>query len=375
MDTERLKKQLFTRTEIYSASVGEIYRRYMLKMIDLVKDVKLIEGVPFTFKDYELSDEATKLFREMYSTLYQFIKTSMEKEFDLSNKHNDDLIKSIFGVKIIENDHYAKYFARNKEALDSLFARKTADGGLNLSQRVWKHTSSYKEELETVLDLAIGEGTSANKMATKVQKYLNEPDRFYRRFRYKAGEDENGNPEYGRKWKRRVFDKESQSYKWVDSNPKKYKPGQGVYRSSARNAQRLTRTQTNIAYREADLDRWERLDFIVGYEIRRSNNPYPCDVCEGLKGKYPKTFKWSGWHPNCRCHMIPILASQEEIEDQIERILIGDERVITNSKNAVNDLSPAFKKWLRDNQDRIRNATSQPYFIRDNKKAINKILQ
>lgn len=374
MNTGKLQKQLFTRTEIYAAGVGEIYRRYMMKAIALVKGVKLIEGVPFSFSAYDLGDEATKLFREMYSTIYQFIKTNMEKEFNIAHVQNDDLIKSIFGAKAIEGNHYAKYFKRNSEALDQLFARKTSQGGLNLSQRVWKYTSSYKEELEAALELAIGEGTSANKMGSQIQKYLNDPDKFYRRFRVKVGENPDGTPKYGRQWKRRVFDKETKEYRWVNDNPKKYNPGQGVYRSSARNAQRLARTQTNIAYREADLDRWSQLDFIVGYEIRRSNNPYPCDVCEGLKGKYPKNFKWSGWHPNCRCNMIPIMASKDEIEDQIERILTGEDKEITNSKNAVNDFSSDFKKWIRNNQERMNKSTSLPYFIRDNKEAIKNIL-
>lgn len=66
------------------------------------------------------------------------------------------------------------------------------------------------------MDLAIGEGTGANKLASKIQTYLQDPDRFYRRFRIKVGEDENGNTVYGRVWKRRVYDKETESYKWVE---------------------------------------------------------------------------------------------------------------------------------------------------------------
>ncbi len=375
IDADKLKRELFKRTEIYAAAVGEIYRRYLLKVIEMIKGVKLVDGVPFSFAEYGYGDEATRLFREMYSVLYQFLRKSMEKEFMLSHQHTDELIKSIFGAKAIDEKHFARYFHRNKEALDALFARKTAYGGLNLSQRVWRYTGAYRYELENVLDLAIGEGTGANQMAVKVKKYLDEPDRFYRRFRVKVGESEDGSPEYGRQWKRRVFDTETQGYKWVDADPKKYKPGRGVYRSSTRNAQRLARTETNIAYRTADIDRWADLDFIVGYEIRRSNNPYPCDVCEDLKGKYPKNFKWTGWHPNCRCHMVPILASSEEIEDAIERILLGDDKPITDSKNAVNDYSNDFKQWIRDNQERMENASSIPYFIRDNRKAIDEILK
>ena len=40
-----------------------------------------------------------------------------------------------------------------------------------------------------------------------------------------------------------------------------------IHISSARNAQRLARTETNIAYRTADFERWAQLDFVVGIEI------------------------------------------------------------------------------------------------------------
>ena len=164
------------------------------------------------------------------------------------------------------------------------FRRLIFRAGLNLSKRVWNLTDQFKIELEDSLDLAIGEGTPANRLATQIKQYLNEPDRFYRRFRVKIGEDENGDPKYGLKWKRRVFDKENDCYKWIDENPKKYKSGQGVYRSSYRNAQRLARTETNIAYREADYERWQQLDFVVGVEIKLSINHTVTDICDDEKG-------------------------------------------------------------------------------------------
>lgn len=53
------------------------------------------------------------------------------------------------------------------EAMDAFFARKTGEEGLSLSQKVWRYTGQFKEELENCLDLAIGEGTGANKLASK----------------------------------------------------------------------------------------------------------------------------------------------------------------------------------------------------------------
>lgn len=76
--------------------------------------------------------------------------------------------------------------------MDAFFARKSGDGGLNLSQKVWRYTGMFRDELENTLDLAIGEGVPANRLAAQIKKYLQDPDKFYRRFRIKVGEDENG---------------------------------------------------------------------------------------------------------------------------------------------------------------------------------------
>lgn len=372
----RLQRNLLARTDKYAVAVGAVYRDYMQKVIDLVKGTELEDGKPFSFLGYGYGDDVTRLFRQMYSSVYQLIRTGVEKEWILSNKHNDDLVKSIFGEKSISDNHFARYFKHNMDAMDAFFARKSKAEGLSLSQRVWKYTGSFREELENALDLAIGEGLGAKAIARKVKIYLNEPDRLYRRFRVKIGEDEAGNPIYGRKWKRRIYDKETLSYKWIDDNPR-YKPGKGIYRSSIRNAQRLARTETNIAYRSANYERWQQLDFIVGFEIRRSNNPYPCIVCESMKGVYPKNFKWTGWHPNCRCYMIPVLAKQEEVDDAVESILNGDDEPITDSVNAVKEYPFDFQQWIKENEHRINIAKGTgklPYFIKDNPDIIKDIL-
>lgn len=368
VDYKKWQQQLFKRTEGYASNVRTIYDRTLGEIINMVKGTELEEGKPFSFSDYGYSDEVTPLFRNMYSQTYQVIRNGVEKEWITANENNDGLVKSVFGAKSIEDNHFAKLFLRNKEAMDAFFARKTQ--GLNLSQKVWKYTGSYKEELENILDLAIGEGTPANSMAAKVKKYLNDPDRWYRRFRVKVGEDEDGNPIYGRKWKRRVFDAATQSYKWVDDNPKKYHPGKGVYRSSSKNAQRLARTETNIAYRTADYERWQQLDFVVGIEIKLSNNHPHVDICDDLKGIYPKTFKWTGWHPNCRCYCVPVMASQEKVDEMLDKILDGESPADVDCPNEVKDMPSRFTEWVKDNDLRLREAAERgtlPYFIRNNK--------
>ena len=375
IDYKKQQQELFKRTEGYAAEVRAIYLDALGEIINLVKGTELEDGKPFSFSEYGYSEEVTPILRNMYSRTYQAIRGGVQKEWILSNEHNDELVKSIFGASSIEDHHFARYFLRNKEAMDAFFARKTGEEGLSLSQKVWKYNGMFKEELENALDLAIGEGTPANRLATKIKGYLQEPDKFYRRFRVKIGEDENGNPIYGRIWKRRIWDKESESYKWVNDDPKKYHPGQGVY-PSYRNAQRLARTETNIAYREADFTRWQQLDFVVGVEIKLSNNHPVWDICDDLKGVYPKGFKWVGWHPNCRCYMVPVLAKEEELDQMLDKILNGEDpgSVVTDSPK---DLPDQFQTWVKDNEERYAKAEAKgtlPYFIRDNKKAVEQIL-
>ena len=376
IDYKKLQQQLFKRTEGYAADVRAIYNEALGEIINLVKGTELEDGKPFSFSGYRYSEDVTPIFRNMYSRSYQAIRKGVEKEWILSNENNDELVKSIFGEHSIEDKHFARLFLRNKEAMDAFFAR-TNGAGLNLSQKVWKYAGMYKEELENVLDLAIGEGTPANRLATKIKGYLNDPDRWYRRFRVKIGEDEEGNPIYGREWKRRVWDKESGSYKWVDDNPKKYHPGQGVYRSSYKNAQRLARTETNIAYRTADFERWAGLDFVIGIEIKLSNN-HPCtDICDDLKGIYPKTFKWTGWHPNCRCYCVPVLAPQDVMDKMLDEILNGGDPGSVEVLGKEEEMPGQFIAWIKDNEERIAKAAQKgttPYFIKDNKKAVEGIL-
>lgn len=374
IDYKKQQQLLFQRTEGYAAEVRAIYNEALGEIINLVKGTELEDGKPFSFSDYGYSEDVTPIFRNMYSRSYQAIRNGVQKEWILSNENNDELVKSIFGEHSIDDNHFAKLFLRNKEAMDAFFARKTKDG-LNLSQKVWKYTGMYKEELEKTLDLAIGEGTPANRLATKIKGYLNDPDRWYRRFRVKIGEDEEGNPIYGRRWKRRVWDAESESYKWVDDNPKKYHPGRGVYRSSYRNAQRLARSETNIAYRTADYERWQELDFVVGIEIKLSNNHPEPDICDDLKGIYPKTFKWTGWHPNCRCYCVPILAPQDTLDDMLDKILDGEDPGSVETKQE--EIPDKFEQWVKDNEEKIAQASEKgtlPYFVRDNKTAVNDIL-
>lgn len=348
IDENKYKRALLQRTEGYAANVRAIYLDVMERLISLALEVEPIYDAksPFVFADYPtISDKANVLLRELYSRVYQTMQFSIANEWEQSNLKSDELVRSVFGKKAIDNKHFARFFERNKKAMDAFFSRKSEDGGLNLSQRIWKYEGQFRQEMEMSIDCFIGQGMSANTMATKIKQYLNEPDKLFRRVRDKRGE------------------------LVLSKNAKAYHPGRGQYRSSYRNAQRLARSEPNIAYRTADHERWGRLDFVVGIEIKLSKNHLEKDICDKLAGVYPKDFKFTGWHSNCMCHAISVLASDDEIDMLTDKILAGEDTAGFKSKNEVTELPNEFYSWMQENEERIEKANNRgtlPYWIKDN---------
>ena len=348
IDGNKYKRALLQRTEGYAANVRAIYLDVMEQLISLALEVEPIYDAksPFVFAGYPtISDKANVLLRELYSRVYQTMQFSIANEWEQSNLKSDELVRSVFGKKAIDNKHFARFFERNKKAMDAFFSRKSEDGGLNLSQRIWKYEGQFRQEMEMSIDCFIGQGMSANTMATKIKQYLNEPDKLFRRVRDKRGE------------------------LVLSKNAKAYHPGRGQYRSSYRNAQRLARSEPNIAYRTADHERWGRLDFVVGIEIKLSKNHPEKDICDKLAGVYPKDFKFTGWHSNCMCHAISVLASDDEIDLLTDKILAGEDTADFKSKNEVTKLPDEFHSWMQENEERIEKANNRgtlPYWIKDN---------
>ena len=386
IDYDKAAKMLFSRTEHYADNVRRLYAAATDELLKL-SAMKAPNGVSaaFSFSDSKrLSEQANAILRALYSGVYNEIKGGVIAEWGNANKSCDALITSIFGKKVKENNHYARYFARNKESVDAFFKRKSEYGGLNLSQRVWKYVGDFKTEMEMALSVAMGEGKSAATISREVRKYLQRPDMMFRRFRVKTGEqdifDADGNvvgkePVYGRVWKRKVVDAVTGNVSWQTVKLKDYSFGRGVYRSSYKNAMRLARTETNMAYRTADQERWQRLDFVIGYRVVLSDNHPEPDICndlsarrgeKGSRGVYPKDFVFKGWHPQCRCYVVPILADDKEFE-KIQEAILNDEP-IPESKNAIREPNKYFQDWWKSNKERVSEAQSLPYWVKDNPK-------
>ena len=305
---------------------------------------------PFNFSQYpSVKNRIDKLIEEFYKSTYTSIVNGIESEWTLANNKNSELARAVFGSNLnkISKRAERKYFSNNEAAREAFKKRKV--NGLNLSNRVWRYSGQFKQELEMGLDIGLRTGRSADEMSRDLRGYLKNPDKLFRRVR-----DEHGNLH-------------------LSKQAKAYHPGQGVYRSSYKNALRLTATENNMAYRTSDHERIQQFDFVLGIEVKLSNNhtlngePF-YDICDELEGQYPKGFKFTGWHPLCRCYATTILADEQDFINNINSVATGEDVAF---KGLINNTPANFNKWIRENQDRIKRAKSLPYFLKDNKQFLN----
>jgi len=310
---------------------------------------------PFSFDDYpQTKKAAAHVAQDLARQIEGVVIRGTSAEWQAACDKNDAFIKSILRTSRLTPEEAAQYQARNLEALQSFQQRKVE--GLGLSQRVWKYVGDIKDTIELGIDVGLGEGRSAQQLSRDLRQCLQQPDRLFRRVRDKYGNLQ------------------------LSKAAKLYHPGQGVYRSSARNAQRLARTEVNMAYRQAEYLRWQQLDFVVGIRIMLSNNhtvldskgrPQPLvDICDELKGDYPKPFRFVGWHPQCRCQVTPILADYDEYNkdrgNRLKAIVRGQAYKSMPSRRQVTAMPENFTQYIEGIRERAKGWKSQPYYIRDN---------
>ena len=364
------------RTEAYAEKVRQLFAQTVNEILSLNKSVPTLdEGVMFSFdgESRKMQTKVETLLRRLHSVATMAIESGIKLEWEEANKECDTLVASCFGKKVLSSPEFSAWVQRNEGARDAFISR--TEKGLNLSQRVWNSVKQLREEMEVAMTVAIGEGESAASMSRKVRQYLNDPDLMFRRFRYKIGENEEGQPVYGKKWKKRVRDEKTGKYKWIDYDRDSYKTGAGVYKSSAKNAMRVTRNETNIAYRRSDAERWQQMDFVLGQRIQLSKNHPKKDICDKLQGDYPTDFVFDGWHVQCFCFSTPILVDESEMAKVTEAFLRGEKYIPQGKK--ITTYPDAFKSWVKDHAEQIadvRSRGTEPYFIRNNSAVIDEML-
>lgn len=313
---------------------------------------------PFVFEEYKSAYKAiTKVLRTYSKQIDSTILSGIEEAW----KQGDNGLWREIGDRLAKTEAEQTLFNTiRKESTTAHrgtsakeFHLKESQDGKTISTRIWKNVEQSKTDLEIIIQNGIKEGRSADDMARETQKYLKDPDKLFRRIK---------NPETGKLE--------------LSDAARKYKPGQGKYRSSYKNALRLVSNEINRAYRESTWLNMQDNPLVIGYEIRLSNNhtcsdgkggliPNWTDICDELQGKYPKWFKWTGWHVNCRCRIILILIDNADFASLI-KANAQDMQDEWSSKKTLKDVPEALNKWLSNNADRISKASSKPYWIQDN---------
>ena len=287
-----------------------------------------------------IESKINRILNDFRIALEKFIKENQEKAWMSAMEKNDLIVEQYIKGMALSSIAKEGMFSRNLEALKALQNR--IDDGLNLSQRVWKITDQTKGHIELFLESGVATGRSAEAIGRDFRQLLYDPNKRFRRIR-----DEEGN--------------------LVLSQPmKNYNPGRGVYRSSRMNALRVASTETNMGYRMSDSERWKQLNFVQGYEVKRSANAHPCVICDSLKGKYPKNFIFPGWHPFCICYAVPIIMEHDDFADYLISDSIPKDKI-------VNDIQPKAKGWFTEFLSKSPKA-SDAYFVKYNKsffKSIN----
>ena len=225
-----------------------------------------------------------------------------------------------------------------------------------LSDRVWNLKDQVKDNITIQVKNAISMGLSPQQAQLFVTKYLNNPKLITMH----------------------VLDKDGNLV--LSEEARKLHPGRGVYRDPLKNAERLLRTETMAAYRQAEIEQYQKTDLVIGYEIKLSGNHTTTDgkggfkklkdICDTLQGKYPKTFVWHGWHPNCRCVLMPLYVTDDKMDSYFEAKHNGalDD---WNKNNQISDLPKNFNDWVKENSQRLKDAQNAknkqfPQWIKDN---------
>jgi len=280
-----------------------------------------------------LKNKVDTILNKLHKDIKTNIQDGVVSNWDMANLKNNKLVGEwADGIKLGSADIPTSFNQLNLGALNTFIARTTA--GMNLSKRVWNLTKGAKDQVELYLSSGISTGKSASGIARDIKQYLNEPDRLFRRVRQDG---------------KLVLSKVARGYK----------PGSGIYRSSYKNALRLTRNEINISYRMSDYVRRQQLPFITGIMVHLSASHNVEDMCDSLTGKYPPGFIWLGWHPNCYCYTTTITLNKKDSLNFMKTGKIAKSNYITK-------IPKQATTWIKANAKTIAGYKNTPYFIADN---------
>lgn len=345
------EKQLKLRQRLLAGQIDQLYLDVIAAITPMASRQLLPDGI-FTFDSLPVIDKLIdKLLNRLATRVTELLINGIDGAWTLSNVKNNLIADARLDKSLIPKNKRITFYDPNTDALEA-FKKQTVDG-LDLSASVYKSVEVYKSELELGLADGISRGLSAAEMGRELRDYLKYPDKLFRRVR-----DDKGNLQ-------------------LSKNAKAFHPGQGVYRSSRANIERLTRTSTNMAYRNADIERYRKTPFILGYQIKTSLSHPKYDICDELAGDYPVTFTWAGWHPQCLCFIVPILMNDEQFNQYQRLVLRGDDSAENVAKIApkVIDMPTQFTEYVNNNVERISGWKKAPLWWQNNPEFVPELVK
>ena len=324
-------KQHIQKVAAQQAVIANIFNQFILSVSPYLRKWSDTGKNNVWISNQGIESAVDRELLNLESMLYANISAFQKDGWDRAERKNDDFISQFIKGMSISSATKDGMFTHSLSAFEAL-KNDIDSNGLRLSDRVWNITQQTKSQLEFYLDSGVVAGRNSNGISSDIRQILQNPQKRFRRIRNEKGE-------------------------LVLSQPMKdYHPGQGVYRSAYKNALRTSATTTNTAYRSSDYERWSKQDFILGIEVHRSaNNRGPCKICDAMVGKYPKTFKFTGFHPFCICFATPITMEPEDFADFLLNDTVPQEQVIT-------DIPQRAKDFVRENKDGLQSA----FWYKDN---------
>ena len=142
---------LFGRTEEYADHVGQYYTTALDELLKLSARVELdAENEVFSFNSTKrMSEKSNAILRYLYSAVYGEIRSGVIREWEFANDANDRMVELAMGKGTKDDSRFARLFARNREAMDAFFSRKSEYGGLNLSRSPTVFSVGYVTRRET----------------------------------------------------------------------------------------------------------------------------------------------------------------------------------------------------------------------------------
>lgn len=336
-------------TQLFGARYQEVIRISQIrKAIEAGQEFKF-ESNPAAARQMEA------IISQLAMQASSLIKQGDKEAWEAGDKNASRTLAATFGKTTDGQKTLDALTERGKEDMRARGATaeqhyRNREESVAFSTGVWKEQA--QKDLELIIQNGIKQGKSAEQISRDIRPFLNNPNAYYRRVRNK----ETGELE-------------------LSEAAKKYHPGAGVYRSAFKNALRLARTEINIAYATAQWETFQSNPLVTGIRISLSNNHTTLnrqgkrvplhDMCDELQGDYPKTFRWTPWHPQCRCTMTPITISDDDFKKRMSALFAGtlDD---WKPQDTVTKMPETFTGWMDRNKERLAKGKSIPAFVKDN---------